>query len=290
MDVLVFLAGRAGEVASPPSSKMGSGRPSSSPTTRSSARISELRDALEDDARDPRYIETIPKRGYRLIAAVSFGAVAEPDAGVLAEVRREEPDDRSPYPGLAPFSESDSEDFFGRNAEIAALWRKITSRRLLAVIGASGAGKSSLVRAGVVARAPPGWRVVVCQPGEEPFLAVARALAPDLLDDAEEMKRLLAFHDPDMALAVAARWRGQWDEALLVVDQFEELFTLNREPVRERFADLLRRLVDAAGIHVVLVAAGRLPDRMPPPPAARADLQRSHAGWAAGRRGSCGGR
>ena len=94
---------------------------------------------------------------------------------------------------------------------------------------------------------------MVCQPGEEPFLAVARALAPDLSDDAEEMRRLLAFHDPDMALAVAARWRGRWDEALLVVDQFEELFTLNPEPVRERFAELLRRLVDAAGVHVVLV-------------------------------------
>ncbi len=73
------------------------------------------------------------------------------------------------------------------------------------------------------------------------------------MDDAEEMRRLLAFHDPDMALAVAARWRGRWDEALLVVDQLEELFTLNPEPVRERFVELLRRLVDAAGIHVVLV-------------------------------------
>jgi WD40 repeat protein len=67
------------------------------------------------------------------------------------------------------------------------------------------------------------------------------------------MRRLLAFHDLDVALGVAARWRGGWDEALLVMDQFEELFTLNPEPVRERFAELLRRLVDGAGVHVLLV-------------------------------------
>ena len=253
MDVLVYLAGRAGEVASQAQLQDGIWQTEFVSYNTVANRISELRDALEDDARHPRYIETIPKKGYRLIAEVDLGAGERPAGGALAHVPEERADDRSPYPGLAPFSEADAADFFGRETEIAALWRKITGRRLLAVIGASGAGKSSLVRAGVVARAPPGWHAVVCQPGEDPFLAMARALAPDVTGDAAETQRLLAFQDPDIALAVAARWRGRWDEALLVVDQFEELFTLNPEPVRERFADLLRRLVDAAGIHVVLV-------------------------------------
>jgi DNA-binding winged helix-turn-helix (wHTH) protein/WD40 repeat protein len=253
MDILVYLAGRPGELVDRRELLDAVWQTEFVSYNTIVGRIYELREALEDDARDPRYIETIPKRGYRLIAELSFGPAAQPEPGVLAEMSPEGDDERPPYPGLASFSELDADDFFGREAEIAALWRKIASRRLLAVIGASGAGKSSLLRAGIVARAPPGWRAVVCQPGEEPFLAVARALAPDLMDDPEEMKRLLAFHNSDMALAVAARWRGRWDEALLVVDQFEELFTLNQEPVSERFADLLRRLVDAAGIHVVLV-------------------------------------
>ncbi|PWB69723.1 MAG: hypothetical protein C3F15_14740, partial [Holophagae bacterium] len=253
IDVLLYLAARAGELVDRRDLQDAVWQTEFVSYNAVVGRISELREAFEDDAREPRYIETIPKRGYRLIAEVSFGPLPQPGAAVLAESAHEVADGRSPYPGLKPFGESDTEDFFGREAEIAALWRKIASRRLLAVIGSSGSGKSSLVRAGVVARAPPGWRAVVCQPGEEPFLALARAFAADLAGDPEEMRRLLAFHDPDVALAVAARWRGRWDETLLVVDQFEELFTLNPEPIRERFAELLRRLVDGAGIHVVLV-------------------------------------
>jgi WD40 repeat protein/DNA-binding winged helix-turn-helix (wHTH) protein len=252
MDLLVYLAGRAGEVVDKREIQDAVWQTEFVSYNTVAGRVSELREALDDHAREPRYLETVHGRGYRLIAEVRHNAGPDADAAVLAAGPQEGSDERPPYPGLASFTEADAGDFFGREAEIAALWRKITSRRLLAVIGASGAGKSSLVRAGVVARAPPGWRAVVCKPGEDPLLAVARALAPDLMGDAEEMRRLLAFHDPDMALAVAARWRGRWDEALLVVDQFEELFTLNPEPVRARFAELLRRLVDAAGIHVVL--------------------------------------
>jgi len=253
MDVLVLLARRAGEVVSHAELQDAVWQTEFVSYNTLAVRVSELREALGDDARDPRYIETIHKRGYRLIAEVTFRAAGEPDSAALAEMQPEEPDERSPYPGLSAFSEADAADFFGREAEIAALWRKIAGRRLLAVIGSSGAGKSSLVRAGIVARGPPGWRAVVCKPGEDPSLAMARALAPDLAGDAEEMQSLLAFHNPDMALAVVSRWRGRWDEALIVIDQFEELFTLNSSEVQVEFVSLLRRLVDAAGTHVLLV-------------------------------------
>ena len=251
MDVLLCLAARAGELVDKRELLDAVWQTEFVAENTVTKRIAELRDALGDDARDPRYIETISKRGYRLIAvvlALDDGFSNEYPHGLPEP----EPDDAAPYPGLAPFTDADADNFFGRESEITALWRRITSRRLLAVIGPSGAGKSSLLRAGVIARAPPGWHAVVCNPGDEPFLAVARALAPDLAGDAEEMHHLLAIHDLDVALAVAARWRGRWDEALLVVDQFQELFTLSPEPIQERFVALLRRLVDAAGIHVVL--------------------------------------
>ena len=252
MDVLLCLAARAGELVDKRELLDAVWQTEFVAENTVTKRIAELRDALGDDARDPRYIETISKRGYRLIAVV-LALDDERSDEYPHGLPAPESDDAAPYPGLAPFTEADTDTFFGRESEITALWRRITSRRLLAVIGPSGAGKSSLLRAGVIARAPPGWHAVVCTPGDEPFLAVARALAPDLTGDAEEMHHLLAIHDLDVALAVAARWRGRWDEALLVVDQFEELFTLSPEPIQERFVALLRRLVDAAGIHVVLV-------------------------------------
>ncbi|MEX1309094.1 MAG: winged helix-turn-helix domain-containing protein [Candidatus Sulfomarinibacteraceae bacterium] len=251
MDVLLCLADRPGELVSKHELTDAVWQTEYVSDNTLTRRIAELRDALGDDARSPRFIETIPKRGYRLIAEVNpdGGLTGDIDAGLEVPTSN----DATPYPGLAPFTEADSEHFFGREREISSLWRKITSRRLLAVVGPSGAGKSSLLRAGVVARAPPGWRAVVCHPGDEPFLALARALAPDLATDTGEMRQLLAIHDADVALAVTARWRGRWDEALVVVDQFEELFTNTPEPLRESFVDLLRRLVDAAGIHLVLV-------------------------------------
>jgi DNA-binding winged helix-turn-helix (wHTH) protein/WD40 repeat protein len=251
MDVLLCLAARAGELVDKRELLDAVWQTEFVAENTVTKRVADLREALGDDARDPRYIETISKRGYRLIAVV-----LAPEDGFSDEYPHGLPapdsDDAAPYPGLAPFTDADADNFFGRESEITALWRRITSRRLLAVIGPSGAGKSSLLQAGVIARAPPGWHAVVCKPGDEPFLAVARALAPDLAGDAEEMHSLLAIHDPDVALAVAARWRGRWDETLLVVDQFEELFTLSPKPIQERFVALLRRLVDAAGIHVVL--------------------------------------
>jgi DNA-binding winged helix-turn-helix (wHTH) protein len=251
MDLLLCLAERAGEVVDKRELVDLVWQTEYVADNTLTRRIAELRDAFGDDARKPRFIETITKRGYRLIAEVRSIDTDRPYPP--ADVDAHPPDEVSPYPGLAPFTEADADNFFGRESEIASLWRKIASRRLLTVIGPSGAGKSSLLRAGIAARAPPGWRAVVCHPGDEPFVAVARALAPDLAGDADEMRQLLAFRDPDMALAVTARWRGRWSEALLVVDQFEELFTVTPEPVRAPFVALLRRLVDAARVHVVLV-------------------------------------
>jgi len=94
--------------------------------------------------------------------------------------------------------------------------------------------------------------MVVLTPGEDPHLSLARALAPDHAGDPSAVSRLVGFNDPDTALAMVSRWRGGFDEVVLVVDQFEELFTLNPPEVKTSFIALLRRLVDAADVHVVL--------------------------------------
>jgi serine/threonine protein kinase len=79
----------------------------------------------------------------------------------------EEVEERSPYPGLSAFTEKDAAVFFGREAEIQALWERIRARKLLAVIGPSGVGKTSLLRAGVIPARPEGW-AADATPGSNP--------------------------------------------------------------------------------------------------------------------------
>jgi WD40 repeat protein/DNA-binding winged helix-turn-helix (wHTH) protein len=168
-----------------------------------------LRKALGDDAKEPLYIQTIPRRGYRLIAPVER-ATAESS-------RKWEP---SPYPGLASFSQRDAEYFFGREEEVEALWKKIHERNLLGLIGPSGAGKSSLLRAGLIPAAPDGWEILFCKPRADEFERLSKALEKS-------------------------------PQALWIVDQFEELFTLHDEGTQGRVAELLGRAA-GSGIHVLL--------------------------------------
>ncbi len=160
--------------------------------------------------------------------------------------------ERSPYPGLSSFTEADASRFFGREQEVTALWEKLRGRRLVAVIGPSGAGKTSFVRAGVVASRPDGWAAVVSTPGTAPLRALFQALGPELSGDPEALRKLAGYDDPETAFELIVRWRRAHDEALIVIDQFEELFTLNAPEAQARFAALLKELAGDADVHVLL--------------------------------------
>ena len=181
--------------------------------------------------------------------ALSLEAILAAPAGsaVLQDV-----EERSPYPGLMSFTEKDTAFFFGREQEAKALWERLRSRHLWGVIGPSGAGKTSFVRAGVVSSRPPGWGTLVSTPGATPFRGLGQALGPELSGDPEALRKLAGFDDPAVAFELVSRWRKVHGEALLVVDQFEELFTLNVPEVQERFAGLLGRLSREADVHVLL--------------------------------------
>jgi WD40 repeat protein len=167
-----------------------------------------------------------------------------------------------PYRGLATFEESDAALFFGRETEISLATEALASARSLTILGASGSGKSSLVRAGVVPvlRASGARHIVVVSPGEHPVATLAAAIAaqvPGAQPAAELEARLKAS---GLALdEIAAQLTATTAERLvLVVDQFEEVFTL--APVEERGA-FIRLLHDAATLpagRTVVVLAMRV--------------------------------
>jgi WD40 repeat protein len=192
-------------------------------------------------------------RGQRFHSAHDLALSLE---AVLAAPARsaslEQVEEKSPYPGLSSFAEKDAAFFFGREAEIRALWQRLQNRKLLAVIGPSGTGKTSFVRAGVMAAAPEGWRCLWVSPGNRPFPAMVRALVPELSSDPETLQRLVGAETNDELVSAIGLWRRRHGEVLLIVDQFEELFTLNPGEVQERFAVLLGQLASAADVHVLV--------------------------------------
>ncbi|MEL4422645.1 winged helix-turn-helix domain-containing protein [Shewanella algae] len=149
MDVLLYLCRRSGEVVSSdelldacwPSSDTGD-----NPLHKT---INQLRRALDDKAGDPSFIETIRKRGYRIVADVRFPIGHEASLPSLAWSQG------SPFPGLKPFSADYAGVFFGRSEQINALLERIArqikhGRGFCLLLGPSGSGKSSLINAGIL--------------------------------------------------------------------------------------------------------------------------------------------
>ncbi|MCL1531929.1 winged helix-turn-helix domain-containing protein [Xanthomonas nasturtii] len=157
MEVLIALAERAGEVISAEQLLIEVWHGSFYGDNPVHKTIAQLRRKLGDDSRQPRFIETIRKRGYRLLPKVVF-----PDDYRGAVIGTQAWGHGNPYMGLQAFDPAHADVFFGRSHAIAqvvgALRAQLHSRRgLVLVSGASGCGKTSLLRAGVVP--------LLCQPG-----------------------------------------------------------------------------------------------------------------------------
>jgi serine/threonine protein kinase/WD40 repeat protein len=203
----------------------------------------------------------IPDSPWASVLNKSVTRVADqryPSAAALARaleevtLQVEGAEDVRPYPGLASFTEEDAEYFFGRELEVEAMWKKLRRPHLLGLIGPSGAGKSSFLRAGLLPVMPEGWRAVVTTPGSRPFTNLASVLVHELSSDTRVTEQFIHFEELEVAISLFRSWRKQHDHGLVIVDQFEELFTLNPSDVQERFAELLGRLAIDADVRVLL--------------------------------------
>lgn len=101
-------------------------------------------------------------------------AILRQDPDLVVQTALPEPSASCPYPGLVPYGIGDGDSFFGRNGEVSACLRRLAEHGVLAVVGPSGSGKSSLVRAGVAsALEHDGRRVFVVTPGTHPSDALS---------------------------------------------------------------------------------------------------------------------
>ena len=138
-------------------------------------------------------------------------------------------DQSPPFMGLKYFDANDADLFFGRETLTGELTDHLQTSNFLAVVGASGSGKSSLVRAGLVPslqKAQPSLKIHVFTPTDHPLEALATTLTRHTDSIGVTAKFIDAMADDARSLHLAARRLVQDDEQLLlVIDQFEELFT-----------------------------------------------------------------
>ena len=177
-----------------------------------------------------------------------------------------------PYRGLLYFREEDAPFFFGRAEAITQLVHAVQQHNLVAVVGASGSGKSSVVRAGLVPELRKSrervWEIATIVPTDRPIHALAAALMPLLEPDMSETTRLIETNMQAKALLqgtiklrdivdrLLAKQAGT-DRLLLIVDQWEELFTLCQDDAARRcFIDNVLDATATTRVSVVLTLRG----------------------------------
>ncbi|WP_218080240.1 nSTAND1 domain-containing NTPase [Anthocerotibacter panamensis] len=194
--------------------------------------------------------------------------------------------DLCPYMGLRAFTERDAPFFYGRDDLIQRLVTQVRNHSFLAVVGASGSGKSSVVQAGLMAQLRQGkqilgaqeWWVKSFRPGARPLDALAWRLV-----DAGREQSLLQHEQIEGLLHLGVEGLVRWlrtrpePMVVLVVDQFEEVFTLAATQERQAFLDLLLGALQYAADRFKLVLTLRADSLAPclEYPALAQQLQRS---------------
>ncbi|HEU4714698.1 MAG TPA: HEAT repeat domain-containing protein [Pyrinomonadaceae bacterium] len=174
----------------------------------------------------------------------------------------------SPFPGLRAFKAADAPIFFGRERETDALVKRVEENPVVAIVGASGSGKSSLVGAGLIPRlllttSNEGWLPITTTPdylgSGNPFSALAASLLRDL-GSVEQRELATALSKNSKLLGEICREaldrRPSQARVLLFIDQFEELFTTIAPNYRPAYVDTLVQTAASDRIRVVITLRG----------------------------------
>ena len=169
----------------------------------------------------------------------------------------------NPYRGLEAFREKDAGFYFGRDDTIELLLKKAHDLPFVSVIGASGSGKSSVVFAGLVPalRKSGNWLIALCRPLNQPFYELSSCLIPFLYDDENKIVSATRecadqlsknpLHLSDYIQRIINK--NQAERFLLIIDQFEELYTLTSDKaVQHQFVDSLSKSLTVQSFTLVL--------------------------------------
>ncbi|HEX2620952.1 MAG TPA: protein kinase, partial [Phototrophicaceae bacterium] len=208
-------------------------------------------------AKDPagRYKDVLDlvsdyRRALR-VSRVSLEEIDDSDDRIITGSTLTLPEPENPYKGLRAFQQADAADFFGRESLTARLIDRLNENvphsRFLAVVGPSGSGKSSVVKAGLIPALQRGeiegsdkWFIVEMVPGIEPMEELEATLLRVAVNPPDSLLTQLNEDERGFLRAVKRVLPGDDSELLLFIDQFEELYTLvEDEEVRARFMDSL---------------------------------------------------
>jgi len=211
------------------------------------------------------------RKHARIATAHELLARLEP---LLPTRSRHRAEDASPYVGLAAFQEADAGRFFGRSHEITRVAARIRERPLVAVVGPSGVGKSSFLRAGVIPAlkgSSERWETLTLRPGRDPIAALATLVQPlsttgrTAAAEHPQLRDRLRTEPGHLGVLLRERARTKQENILLFVDQFEELYTLVDDRTERRaFAACLAGVADdsAAPLRVVVSMRADFLDRV----------------------------
>jgi conflict system STAND superfamily ATPase len=187
---------------------------------------------------------------------------------------------KRPFPGLRPFKTAEFQLFKGRGGQAEELIKRLNNNHFLAVIGSSGTGKSSLVRAGLIPQLFGGylhaagnrWDIAICRPGKDPVENLAISLASvksrstekeDILTAYKEIKPLLSNSIYGVVQVTELLNKDEQEDEpanlLIIIDQFEELFRFDRKDlgndnIENHFVNLLLKAssLPASPVYVII--------------------------------------
>ena len=198
-----------------------------------------------EPSRRPDRVEDFLRAVRQAIGADVVGAVIE---------KTESPSTtplRNPYKGLRSFQETDASDFHGREGLLDELLEAVRHHRLVAVVGPSGGGKSSVVRAALLPALRAGaleesrsWLITDMFPGSYPFEELEAAILRVAVDDPGALVDELRSDDRGLMRIIKRILPTDDSQLVLVIDQFEEMFSMvDDEETRSLFLKALTTLV-----------------------------------------------